>query len=299
LNALKGGNQEALNRVAAKAIGEDSPTVDASVLGRANDRLGQVFSSVRSASKVLQVDPKATQQVLEKIDSDFEGTLPGDMSITDNKLVSQLKGLTSDAQGIVNGQQLGQLSSKLGKSAYKQMSSPNGDRDLGKALYAVKDHVDDLVEQTLKGDEATQYATARQQYRALMQLISRVGTVNPSSGNVSGGALANYLQQTDRKGFLYGNNQSPLYQGARFAQAFKPIVGDSGTATRLPNLFNPLELAMGIPANLASRLYLSRPGGALVRSGATALKTRGLLAGAARPAALGGLLAAQTSESGQ
>jgi hypothetical protein len=107
--------------------------------------------------------------------------------------------------------------------------------------------------------------------------------------------LANYLQQTDRQGFLYGKNQTPLYNAARFAQAFKPVVGDSGTATRLPNLFNPLELATGIPANLLSRLYLSGPGRGLLQAGA---QTPNLLQGA-HPLALGGLLAAPSLQAGQ
>jgi translation initiation factor 6 (eIF-6) len=292
-NALKTGNQSVLDRTAAQAIGETAPTVDASVLGRANERLGAVFESVRTPTKQLLVDPKTTENALKQIDSTFEGLLPNEGSIVDNKLVARLAQLTSE--GKVNGEQLGSLSSKLGKVAYKQMTGAAGDRDLGQALYAVKDHVDDLVQQTLSGDELAAYTAARSQYRALMQLTSRVGTVNPSTGHVGAGALANYLQQTDRQGFLYGKNQTPLYNAARFAQAFKPVVGDSGTATRLPNLFNPLELATGIPANLLSRLYLSGPGRGLLQAGA---QTPNLLQGA-HPLALGGLLAAPSLQAGQ
>jgi len=290
-NALKTGNQAVLDRTAAAAIGENAPTVDASVLGRANERLGEVFNSVRSADKIIAADPKQTTNVLKQIDSEFEGLLPNEGSILDNKLVARLADLTE--KGHINGEQLGQLSSKLGKAAYKQMSGPNGDRDLGQALYAVKNHVDDLVGQTLTGDELAAYNAARAQYRTLMQLTSRIGTVNPSTGHVSGATLANYLQQADRQGFLYGKNASPLYDAARFAQAFKPIVGDSGTATRSPNLFNPMEWAVGIPGNIASRLYLSGPGSALIRGGQQAAQLPSLLAPTAGPVALGGLLASQ------
>lgn len=227
---VAGGNQAALNRTAAASIGEDAATVDATVMGRANDRLGDTFENVRDPDHTIMFDPERTRGALAAIDSEFKGLLPGDMSIRNNGLVSQLETLSE--QGHATAQQLGQLSSKLGKAAYKQMSGPAGDRDLGQALYAVKDHADDLLESSLTGDERAEYAAARQQYRNLMLLTSRSTIVNPSTGNVSGAALASKLQQADRSGFTFGNNQSDLYNAARFAQAFKPIVGDSGTATR-------------------------------------------------------------------
>lgn len=262
LARVAAGNQGALDKAAAQAIGENDRTVDATVLGRANDRLGNVFESVRNPSHIITFNPQATKAALDGIDATYQGLLPNDMAIRDNSLVSQLDSLT--ANGSATAQQLGSLSSKLGKKAFKEMTSPSGDRDLAQALYAVKDHADDLLESSLSGTERAEYAAARKQYRNLMLLTNRTGIVNPSTGHVSGAALAQKLQQSDRSGFLFGNNQTPLYSAARFAQAFKPIVGDSGTATRMANPFDPLELLMGVPANLGTRLYASPLGRALV-----------------------------------
>lgn len=270
-NALKRSNQEALNSQWAQQIGETGNSVDATVLGRANDRLGQVFDSVRDPSRVLSVNPQATKSAIDTIDQDVQGLIPG--SIRDNPLVKQLETVTST--GSANGEQLGSLSSKLGKAAFKQMTSPSGDRDMGQALYAVKEHVDDLVEQTLNPQELAEYSAARGQYRNLMTLTSRVGIVNPSTGNISGASLANKLQQSDRQGFLFGKNQSDAYNAARFAQAFKPVVGDSGTATRTWNI---ADLPLGIPSNIATRLYLTGPGGAIARG---AVNTPALISNAA------------------
>ena len=258
-NALDRANREALGTVSAQAIGEAGNSVDAGVLGNAADRLGQVFESVRTPTNIVATNPQTTTNVLDTIDRTVRGLLPGNATIRDNPLVADIEQLAGS--GSVTGEQLGSLSSKLGRAAYKAMSSPAGDRDWGQALYAVKDHVDDLLESSLTGPEQAAYATARQQYRALMQL-TKPGVVNPSSGAVSGATLANTLQRADRPGFLYGNNQSDLYNAARFAQAFKPVVGNSGTATRS---WNPMSMAMGIPANLLSRAYLSAPGSAVVR----------------------------------
>lgn len=253
---LKDANQRVLNRVTAASIGETTDYLDSVALGRAADRLGDVFEGVRSPNRIVQADPQATTKALDAIDQDMEGLLPNNGSIRDNPLVKTLE--TTMQKGGANGQQLGSLSSKLGRAAWKQMSSPSGDRDLGQALYAVKDHVDDLVQSTLAPDEATAYAQARQQYRNLMLITGRTGIINPSSGNVSGVALANRLQQADKAGFLYGKNQSDWYNAARFAQAFKPIVGDSGTATR-SMITNPVQLVTRVPINMATRAYLRSP----------------------------------------
>jgi hypothetical protein len=163
------------------------------------------------------------------------------------------------------------------------MMSPTGDRDWGQALYAVKNHVDDLLQSTLTGPESAEYAAARQQYRSLMQLTGRTGNLNSTTGDVSGTSIANYLQQSDKRGYLFGGNESDAYNATRFAQAFKPLVGNSGTATRSsPKL---TDLALGIPANLLSRAYLSAPGGGLARAAVGSSSTL------APPAVLGRLVA--------
>ena len=314
--AIKQANQAALDRQAALSIGEDAPNVDSTVLGRADERLGKAFEDARSPSRIVLPDPKATTAKLDAIDSDLEGLVPEGTTIRSNPLVARLESLTQ--AGAVNGKQLGQISSKLGRAAFKQMTGPNGDRDMGLGLYQVKDHVDDLLQSAMSPQDASSYAAARFQYRNLMNLTSRLGIVNPSTGSVSGANYANRLQQIDRQGFLYGNNQSPLYNALRFTQAFKPIVGDSGTATRsshgLFSAVGPLigaalgggaghamghgavegagagALAMPALMNLGARAYLSRPGFALLQ-GARALPPA--IAPAVKPALLGGLLAAQ------
>lgn len=257
-NTIKAANQQAVNRAWAGAIGEGGNAVDSATLAQASDRLGQVFESVRSPNNVVATNPTATSQALDAIDQNVRGLLPGNASIRDNPLVADLE--TMSSQGGITGQQLGSLSSKLGRAASKQMTTPGGDRDWGQALFAVKNHVDDMIQSTLSGPEAVQYGAARQQYRALMQLTARTGNVNPSTGNVSGANMANFLQQTDKRGFLFGNNQSDAYNAVRFAQAFKPIVGDSGTATRMP-LPGITQFLIGGAMNLGTRAYL-RNGGA-------------------------------------
>jgi hypothetical protein len=249
-SAIQRNNQNVLNTAAARSIGESGNSVDASVLGAAADRLGDVFESVRSPDSVILTDPKTTSTILDAIDSTHAGLLPGSGSVRDNALVKSLESLAQS--GSMTSEQVGNLSSKLGKAAYKQMTSAAGDRDLGQALYDVKNHADDILQSTLGGEDAAQYAAARQQYHTLMQL-AKPGIVNSSTGDVAGANLANLLQRTDKGGYLFGRNQSDLYSAARFSQAFKPIVGDSGTATRSADL---KDMALAVPGNIASWAYL-------------------------------------------
>ena len=161
----------------------------------------------------------------------------------------------------------GSFRASFGKSAYKQMTTDSGDRDLGQALYGVKDHVDDLVQSTLTHRKRKPMGTLASNIHFDATRLAHP-TVNPrSTGSVFGRRISVYLfAAIDRKGFLFGQNQTPLYQAARFSQAFKPAVGDSGTGTRSINLLDIGSLPLGIPANIASRLYLSRPGGAMLRA---------------------------------
>lgn len=250
-NTIKANNQKTLNRIAANAIGESSDVVDNVTLSGAQERLSNVYKMVAN-DKLRPINPDDFLQKLAGIESEFEGMA----KIADNGLVKKF--INYAASGQATGRQLQDLASKMGKVASTQMTSPQGDRALGMALFQVKDHVDDVLQQGLTGETLKKFAEARGQYRNLMLLTQRNGVLNPSSGDVAGNALAGLLQQKDRSGFLFGKNNSELYDAARFAQAFRPIVGDSGTATR-SSLPSPTDFVLSLPFNLATKAYTSSP----------------------------------------
>ena len=250
--ALKDANQKALNREVAASFGEASDTVDNVVLDRAATRLGNVFEAAKD-DIVRPIEPQKFLSFYAQMQDEVRGITKGFES---HDLVQDLVKLANT--GSATGKQLQPLTSKLGKAAYKEMSSPQGDRELGLALYQVKDYVDDILQSGMTQQQAQKFGQARGQYRNLINVLSRTNIVNPSSGNVQGRALAQMLQQRDRAGFTLGRNKTGMYDAARVAQAFPPIVGDSGTATR-SMVTNPLELMMRAPFNLASRAYVSSP----------------------------------------
>lgn len=249
---IKDANAREINRAAARAIGETADNLNSEVLDRAVTRLGGVFDDVRDEAK-RAIDPQQFTERMRAVADEFEAIGP---QVWNHPLVERL--IRHAKSGEASGKDLGGLTSKLTREINRQMTSAQGDRELGRALGSVKDYVDDLVAQGLSGDKLKAYEAARGQYRNLMLLTSRVGTINPSTGNVNAGALANLLQQKDRAGFLFGRNSSDMYNAARFGQAFKPIVGDSGTATRMP-LPSPTDFVLSLPFNLATRAYASSP----------------------------------------
>jgi hypothetical protein len=250
-NEIKAKNQTVLNRVAAKAIGEKSDVVDAALLGKAQQRIGGVYKLVAD-DKPRIINPDDFLNKIAAIEDEFEGVA----TVANNPLVNKLLDYATKNQ--ITGKQAQDLASKIGRVASNNMTTQSGDRELGLALFKVKDYVDDILQQGLKGKTAQEFADARNQYRNLMLLTQRSGVINPSSGDINGVALSGLLQQKDRAGFLFNKNNTDLYNAARFAQAFKPLVGDSGTATRsvVPS---PTDFLLSLPFSMATKAYTSTP----------------------------------------
>lgn len=255
-NNIKAQNQTLVNRRVAESIGETADVVDADVLSRAHDRIGRVYDMVAD-QKPRSIDTDSFLNRLGSVEGDFEGMLFANgkpYSIMDHPLAARLFKYAENGQA--TGAQLQDVASKLGKAARGQMSG-NGDRQLGMALSEVKNLADDLLEQGLSGRTRDLFSAARGQYRNAMMIEGRVGVLG-AEGNVSGRTLANVLQQQDKAGFLRGRNTSPMYDAARLSQAFKPLVGDSGTATRSA-LPSPTDFVLSLPFNVATRAYTSNP----------------------------------------
>lgn len=254
-NTLKDHNQRILNRISARAIGENVDSLNFNVLGRVRDRISNAFRTAadntrRPLNQDLFID------TVTRLEDEFEGLFPQNFVLADHPLVRRILNLA--AEGNATNAQLHEIQSRLGKAALNEMTSQNGNRQIGMALGDVQDLVLDLMGEGLSGTRLAAYNLARQHWRALMQLTGRLNVINPATGNVNGGALAALLQQKDRFGYLFGNNASDLYNAARFAQAFKPIVGDSGTATR-SMVTSPTDFVLSLPFSATTRAYLSQP----------------------------------------
>lgn len=247
------------NRVAARAVGSDAKVLDQKAIGDATDRIGAVFDQARSPNVSTQLG----NQTVSQIDTAGQGLNRSTRTAFENNdNVADLLDLAANNKP-ATAQQLGQLSSKLGADARAQMTSKDGDRALGQALFSMKDHVDDLVGSTITDPAlATAYGTARTQYRALSQLTTNPTILNSATGEVNMTALGKMLQRTDKPGYLRGGNQSDLYNAARWGQA-------TGQGPGAP----PLALGENLGLPLIKYYGLNNPvsraiGGAVSRAGA-------------------------------
>jgi hypothetical protein len=252
-NTIKTENQKILNRATAQAIGVDSTELSNPVLAQAQRQISNVYQQVASP-QVKKVDGNTIQTGIEIVDKAFEGLTT--QPFKNNIFVQQVQNIA--AKGEASGNELQALSSKIGKRAKNEMTTAMGDRELGSALFQLKEMVDDALAQGLSKEQQAAFQQARANYRNLMTIRSNQGVVNPSTGNVSGLNLASALTRKDPQGFVFGSNQTPMYEAARFAQAFKPIVGDSGTATRSMEV-SPLSMMLAAPTNIAARAYTAQP----------------------------------------
>ena len=252
-NTIKDANQKILNRATAKAIGVDSTELSNPVLAQAQRQISNVYQQVASP-QVKMVDGNTIQTGIEIVDKAFEGLTT--QPFKNNIFVQQVQNIA--AKGEASGNELQALSSKIGKRAKNEMTTAMGDRELGSALFQLKEMVDDALAQGLSKEQQAAFQQARANYRNLMTIRSNQGVVNPSTGNVSGLNLASALTRKDPQGFVFGSNQTPMYEAARFAQAFRPIVGDSGTATRSMEV-SPLSMMLAAPTNIAARAYTAQP----------------------------------------
>lgn len=258
-NEVKATNQKVLNQAAAQAIGVNATELSNPVLAQAQRQISAVYNKVASPS-VQKLDQMYVMNGIDLIDSAAEGLTT--QPLKSNIFVKQLLDLAD--KGEATGNQLTTLSSKIGKRAKNEMTTANGDRELGQALFQIKEIVDDQLAAGLSAADQAAFQAARANYRNLMTLRSNPGVVNPSSGNVSGLNLASALTRKDPRGFMEGTNTTPMYEAARFAQAFKPIVGDSGTATRTME-YTPLNMLLSMPTNIAASAYTSAPATAMAR----------------------------------
>lgn len=252
-NTIKAENQRVLNKATAQAIGVNSDELSNPVLAQAQRQISDVYKKVATPD-LRKIDQMTVLNGIDLVDNAFEGLTT--QPLKSNIFVKQLQDLANKGQA--SGEQLQALSSKIGRRAKNEMTTASGDRELGTALFQIKEMVDDALASGLSQAEQQAFAQARNNYRNLMTIRTASGVVNPSSGNVSGLNLASALTRKDPQGFVFGQNQTPMYEAARFAQAFRPIVGDSGTATRSME-YSPLNVLLSMPTNLAARAYTSAP----------------------------------------
>ena len=265
-----GWNQATGNRAAAQAVGVDAAKLDQPAIAQAADRFEQVFGAGRDASVTVPVGSQTSQAITDAergLNLSSKKAFWGSGNIGD--LMDHLQ------NGTANAKQLGDISTRLTAEANGEMTTPMGDRALGRALGDVKEHVEDLIQNSIQDPQAASaYAAARPQYRTYNALINRPSILNSATGDVNLNNLGKYLQKADKAGYTKGGNASDLYNAARFGQA-------SGVPTAAPGF--SLATPWKLPLYALTHNPISRATGGIasraLRPAAPALPgaTRGLL----------------------
>ena len=247
LRAIKESRQGVVNKVAANAVGEES--LKRAGVDAAHTRLGQMFDDVLANKQSISIDDLLIDAL-----GDIEAVTRRDVMGGGNtsKTIDNIIDLVAD--GTISGEQLQTMRTSLGAAASKAARDDSSTQAYTEALTEMVGAIDDLIGRNLSPEEMAKWATSRKQYRALKQL-ENANAIN-EVGDVSGRKLGNYLQRTDKPGYLRGNTEagaSDLYEVARLSRAFAPLA-DSGTATRLSienalktPLTLPLQLGVGLP----------------------------------------------------
>ncbi len=244
--AIRTQNQEAGQRAVSEAIGQKADRITSSVLAQADERLGRIFDAVK-AKGPAPVNKAAQDASLKQFDDAM-----AEFGALANKPVDSIKTVDRAINALLSERpaldELRDISTKLRTQAKPLLTSQGGDRSAGLALSGIRNAVEDRISAALPAAERAEYELARQQYRNLMTILKNPATVEEVSGKVNLPSLASALAREDRRGYVFGANQSPMYTAARFSQGFPNIVGDSGTATRqsLPDLIKMGGAGAGI-----------------------------------------------------
>lgn len=249
-NAIKAGNARVVSREFLRAIGETGDEVTPQIIAQADQRIGGAFERAAQNNRI-----------------NWDNALQGDIADVVQSATSELQDQESRviarqaedllAKAARNGGVIDGAAFQNSRQALTRLSIGNNS-SIGYWARQLREALDDALIRSVGPAEAANLATARGQYRILATAMNRTGALNTAKGAVQPGILANALAQSDSRGYLMGGNQSGLYNALRFAQAFQPIVGDSGTATR-SMITNPLEILARIPFWAGSRAYTSSP----------------------------------------
>ena len=254
-------NQKLLNQAALKAIGQEGKQITPNHIGRAYRDLGKKFDEFESIEEMIplgKISAKRMQEAADDYASEWGKEIP-------NRIPNTVKEFWKNSKTGISGKEYVKQRKKLSKSAYKQMTTDSGDRELGLFLHEAVDTLDDAALKVAPAGKVEEYARLRDQYRNLKEVTRFVD----KKGNLRGPAMATRLAQKDTR---YQRGEAPQFQETedlhalvRFAGQHQPIVGDSGTATRntLPMVATGLSMAGGSAPGAIAADPIAAVGGAL------------------------------------
>lgn len=233
-------NQTALNRGAAKAMGETADSLDEGVFAAAKSRIGDEFDRLGQITKPDLSGNFLT--TLAKIDSDNAARGAFKSGKVDD-LVN--KGLDLAANNNLTGQAYKEVRTELANQA--QAAFRNGDATVGQAYKSLVASLDEAAKSTLSKADQMAWDKARKEWGAF-KTLSKSNVAE--AGNVSAARTAAAVRAKNPN-FRAGGVDGELADIARVGEAFKGVGNpNSGQLAQIQSYANPLY---GIPLALGNR----------------------------------------------
>jgi hypothetical protein len=229
LDAVAQHNRQLLSRHAAEAIGESGELTGDTLLA-ARSRIGTAFDDVAAQTGRVPVDNDLIDDIFNIYSARVSPMIAGPEDPVGGVVERAVDFLAkAERAGGIDARELLAQQSKIGEAARGAFSS--GNNELGMALVDMQDALLSSLARNAPPEAAQALQQARQQWRYL-KLLEHGQNVDPVTGTVHPGRLANTLQNKARTGW-YGNDQSDLMKGARFLGRVQTKLPTSGTAERL------------------------------------------------------------------
>lgn len=258
MQANQAANQTALNRAAAKAMGQNADDLSEGAFATAKDAIGKEFQRLQDVTK-----PKIGDDFLKTLATiDAENVARGPFR---SKPVDSLidKSLDLAQKGELSGKAYKEIRTQLSNES--QSAFKGGDATLGQAYKAVRKALDDAAKSSLSEADQKAWDATRAQWMAYKELTR--GNV-AEAGNVSAARLASGLRRGGDS-FRTGKMSGELADIARIGEAMKGVQNpNSGQLVNQMLYGNPLT---GIPMMGANKLmqsaYTSKPAQAYLANG--------------------------------
>ena len=250
MQATSGAQQQALNKAAAKAMGQSADDLSEGVFAAAKDGIGKEFTRLQGITA-------------PKIGNDFMQTLATIDADNMAKGAFRSKSVDSLIDKSLDLAQQGNLSGKAYKEIRTQLSNEAtaafkaGDASLGQAYKSVRTALDAAAKDSLSAADKKAWDTSRAQWQAYKELTrSNVA----EGGNVSAARLAAGIRRGG-DGLRTGQATGGLADIARIGEAIKGAQNpNSGNLIQNMMFGNPITaLPMAAGNKAAQWAYSSRP----------------------------------------
>lgn len=253
-DVVKDLKQKALNKAAAKSIGESTDTLSEDIIAKASQRISDGFNDIYSKTTInLGDDFLKSVQKIEASNlklGPYRNTKVDDV-VNKSKELLAMKSIPTDVYQLIRTEL-----TMGADDAYRA-----GNSVLGKSLKSIRNSLDDAARNSLSKEDQAALDVLRKQY-AHLKTLTKGNTIE--AGNVKPHLVNNALTKFNPDLYKAGSINSPLNDIGRYSQTFKTAVPNSGSPERtaIYNMLfgNPLT---GLPiagmANAYGRAYLSQP----------------------------------------